>query len=261
MTEPLTCRHHHLAEVSVREIRRMYDIFTQYYDNAPLDVFLRDLSRKSGVFLVRRRRDGEIVGFSTVHRFDMQVDGRPAIGVFSGDTLIERAYWGSRALQLAFTRYVFRIRLCNPLTPLYWCLISKGYKTFLLLANNFPRYYPHPEGRHPELGSVVRQYCGQLFPGNLDAAGMLLYFGDNAQRLREETAPITEATRRRYAKVAFFEQCNPTWQSGTELPCIGMLGWTDFAMFARRDLLKLLRRRREAHPEMQLAAADGDMAD
>lgn len=262
MQEPLVCRYQRIADVSVREIRRMYDIFSRYYVNAPLETFLADLSRKSGVFLVRRKRDDEVVGFSTVYRFDMQVDGKTAIGVFSGDTLIERAYWGSRALQLAFARYLFAIRLRNPFTPLYWCLISKGYKTYLLLANNYPRYYPNPEGAHPQLEAVVRAYCAQLFPGRLDGERMLLDFGDNAQRLHEEAAPIADAARRRYPKIAFFEQCNPSWQQGTELPCIGMLGWHDFRVFARQTLVKkMLRRRRELHPELALAGSDGDLRD
>lgn len=257
MHEPLTCRYERIGNVSVREICRMYEIFACYYDNAPLDTFLADLNRKSGVFLVRRQRDGEVVGFSTVHRFPIRVGGRAAIGVFSGDTLIERAYWGSRALQLAFVRYVFRVRMHNPFTPVYWCLISKGYKTYLLLANNYPRYFPNPEGRYGELADVVRQYCAQLFPGRLDEQRMLLDFGRDAQRLREDAAPISEAARQSYPKIAFFEQSNPSWQQGTELPCVGMLGWRDFWLFARQTLVrKMLRRRRALHPEL-IVADDG----
>lgn len=262
MHDPLSCRYRRVTEVSVHDICRMYEIFAQYYVNAPLETFLADLSRKSGVFVVRRKRDGEVVGFSTVHRFPMRVGGQSAIGIFSGDTLIERAYWGSRALQLAFVRYVFRVRMQNPLTPVYWCLISKGYKTYLLLANNYPRYFPNPEGQHPQLAGVVREYCRQLFPGVLDEQRMLLDFGDNAQHLHEEAAPITEYARRRYPKIAFFEDRNPTWQQGTELPCVGMLGWRDFWLFARESLVKkMLRRRREAHPEAALAGLERDVAD
>ncbi|MFZ5723188.1 MAG: hypothetical protein ACOY33_05950 [Pseudomonadota bacterium] len=256
MQEPLTCRYERIGNVSVREICRMYEIFSRYYVNAPLETFLADLNRKSGVFLVRRKRDNEVVGFSTVHRFGMKVAGRQCIGVFSGDTLIERAYWGSRALQLAFARYVFRIRMQNPLTPVFWCLISKGYKTYLLLANNYPRYFPHPEGQHEQLAEVVREYCGQLFPGRLDPSRMVLDFGADAQRLNENTAPITDSARQKYPKIAFFEQRNPDWQRGTELPCVGMLGWSDFWQFARQTLVrKMLRRRRDLHPEL---AASGD---
>ena len=257
MQEPLVCRYQRLANISVTDVRRMYEVFAQYYVNAPLETFLADLSRKSGAFLVRRRSDQQIVGFSTVNRFGMTVEGRPVIGIFSGDTLIERAYWGSRALQLAFTRFVFGIRLRHPRTPIYWCLISKGYKTYLLLANNYPRYYPNIEGKHAELAPVVRQYCEQLFPGRLDEARMLLDFGDNAQCLADDAAPITEAARRRYPKIAFFERRNPSWQQGTELPCVGRLDWYDFWLFARETLVKkMLRRRRDLHPELALKVSE-----
>lgn len=242
-TEPLECRYVRLSRIPVNDVSRMFEIFRGYYANAHLDVFLRDLGGKSGAFIVRRRRDGGIVGFSTVRTFHMDVDGRRALGIFSGDTLIERAYWGDSALQLAFSRYVFAQRLRNPFTPLYWCLISKGYKTYLLLANNFPRYFPHPQGDNASLQAVARAYCRQLFPGHLDEQAMVLRFGAGAQHLHADVAAITDELRVQQPRIAFFEQCNPGWAAGDELPCVGMLGWRDFLVFARADLRKLLRRR------------------
>ena len=248
----LACRYHAITDVPVRDILAMYRIFTHYYENAPLDTFLQDMSNKTGVFLVRRRCDGRIVGFSTVRAFDMEVGGRKSRAIFSGDTLIEREYWGDRSLQRAFFLYVLRERFANPLRPLYWCLISKGFKTYLLLANNFPRYYPNPEGNWPELGDIVRDYCGQLFPGYLDEQRMLLDFGEGYMFLKEDAAPITLAMRHRYPKVRFFEARNPTWERGTELPCVGMLGWRDFAAFARTGLRKVMGRNNAALPKADL---------
>ena len=56
-------------------------------------------------------------------------------------------------------------------------LISKGYKTYLLLANNFHYYYPHPENSYPQLEPIVRHYCEEMFPGCYDAERGVLDFG------------------------------------------------------------------------------------
>lgn len=123
--------------ITVTHIKQMYDLYASFYENTALDVFLQDLSKKSGVILVTRKSDEKVVGFSTLTCFDIEVEGRNARGIFSGDTIIEPAYWGNNALAATFHRRVVIERLKKPFTPFYWFLISKGYKTYLLLANNF----------------------------------------------------------------------------------------------------------------------------
>ena len=41
-----------------------------------------------------------------------------ARGVFSGDTIIERAYWGSRVLQIAFTKFMLAEKIRYPRQPI-----------------------------------------------------------------------------------------------------------------------------------------------
>lgn len=56
--------------------------------------------------------------------------------------------------------------------------------------------------------------------------------------MKGEVAPITEEMRVKNPNIHFFEQKNPTWVTGTELPCIGRLGWKDLARFP----VKLMRK-------------------
>lgn len=240
------CRYHDINTVSVRDILRMYQIFIGYYDNADLDVFLADMGKKTGVFIMRAGEgtSERIVGFSTVMHLDIAVggEGRCARGIFSGDTIVERQFWGSRSLQRAFVAHIIRQRLVNPLRPLYWLLISKGYKTYLLLANNYPRYYPNPEGEHPHLEGVVHTYCRHLFAKAYDDQKRLLDFGDGYQKLKDDVAGINDEMRRRYPKISFFEQCNPSWQRGTELPCVGEIAFSDLWRYFASSWRKLLSR-------------------
>lgn len=235
-SDKLQARYRPISRISVVEIRQMYQVFQAYYAHTDIDTFLEDLSKKSGVILIRTRAEKRVVGFSTIVSMPMTVGGLKGQGIFSGDTIIEREYWGTRSLQLAFYRYVIREKLRKPLRPLFWLLISKGYKTYLLLANNFERYYPHPENHYPELDGIVRHYCEELFPGSFDNEKGILDFGDMAQCLKEGVAGVTEDLRETHPKIRFFEECNPTWMTGTELPCVGVINARALANFALKAI-------------------------
>lgn len=227
----IVARYCPVKRISVKEIRQMYDVFHQYYAETDMDTFIRDLSRKQGVILIRTRKDQRVVGFSTIVSLDMEIGRLRSRGVFSGDTIIEREFWGTRKLQVAFLIYLLREKLRRPFRPLYWLLISKGYKTYLLMANNFHNYYPHPEQSNPELLPVVRHYCDAMFPGHYDPDRGVLDFGEGAQHLKGEVAAITDDLKQRVPKIRFFEECNPTWHEGTELPCVGQVNLSAVTAF------------------------------
>src|SRR5438309_251155 len=95
----LTARYRPLRAISVRDIDQMHALFSSVYENADVPTFLRDLSRKDGAILVRDGRTKEICGFTTIKKVPLQDGRRRAIGVFSGDTVLDPACWGDRALK------------------------------------------------------------------------------------------------------------------------------------------------------------------
>lgn len=222
----LKARYVPISKVSVLTMRRMYEIYSGYYENISLDLFCRDMAEKDGVFLVAERSTKRVVGFSTMKTLDMEVDGRIVRGVFSGDTILEKAYWGNKALHMAFFLRVIREKLRHPTRPLFWLLISKGYKTYLLMANNFLNYYPSPEQDCEKLASLVDRYCDELFREYYCAEKKLLDFGSGYTHLKSDVAGITDDMRQNNEKIQFFETRNPTWERGTELPCIGEVSYS-----------------------------------
>lgn len=210
-----------ISAVTVTHIRQMYDLYAGFYENTSLDVFLNDLSKKSGVILVTRKADDRVVGFSTQTFFDLKVDGKRVRGIFSGDTIVDPAYWGNNALANTFYRRLVIERIKQPFVPFYWFLISKGYKTYLLLTNNFYNYYPNVRGHDEKYRRITEAYCEQLFPQYFDREKMLLDFGNDYVRLKGDVADITPELRAANPHIAFFEKVNPTWRRGTEVPCIG----------------------------------------
>lgn len=254
--EKLTSRYVPLHRLVPADVQQMYGIFAQYYQNTTQQTFLDDLSRKSGVILARTRKSRRIVGFSTLTDFTIEVDGKRARGLFSGDTIVEPAYWGSRCLHVAFYLQLMRTRLRYPLTPLYWLLISKGYKTYLLLTRNFYQYFPDRNQPDSPLRQVVSAYSQQLFPEAFDPQRMLLDFGEGAQYLKEEVASISPELCAQDADIAYFEGCNPTWRRGTELPCAGEVSYSALLRYCARLSLKLLRRNLNRKPCPRTHTAD-----
>ncbi|PKN52687.1 MAG: hypothetical protein CVU55_05505 [Deltaproteobacteria bacterium HGW-Deltaproteobacteria-13] len=216
-----------LEKITYEDIKVMHDVFVKYYYNADYQTFVQDLKKKIGAILVKKIDDDTIVGFSTIGIIEKEINKKRCLGMFSGDTVIEKEYWGLPNLQTAFLRFMIKTRIKYPLTNLYWFLISKGYKTYLLMANNWDSYYPKYDKTEDEKRkSIVKTFSNHLFEGVYDEKTGLLKFGDNYQKLKEDIAEITEEMKEKYPKISFFEQVNPTWREGTELPCLADISWS-----------------------------------
>ena len=213
-------------KITNENVQVMHSVFVKYYHNADYKTFVKDLKKKTGAILLKRIDDGTIVGFSTIGLIEKTIDNKKCLGLFSGDTVIEKEYWGMPNLQTAFLRFLIKTRIKNPTVNFYWFLITKGYKTYLLMANNWLYYYPRYDKKNDEKRkNIVKTFSDHLFEGVYDEKTGLLKFGDGYQKLKEDVAEITDEMKKKYPKIAFFEKVNPTWRQGTELPCIGDLDW------------------------------------
>lgn len=221
----LTVKFYNRYEISSSEQKEMHQIFIKYYRNADINTFKNDLDKKNGAFIVRKKSTGEIVGFSTLLEMRMKINGKKILGVFSGDTIIEEEYWGRNPMAFAYVKYFISTLISNPFTPIYWLLISKGYKTYLLLANNFLNHYPCYNRENKRLADISEAYSKYLFPDYYDDMKRIIDFGKNYQSLKGGVAEITGEMCEKFPKIAFFNEKNPTWDRGTELPCVGELNW------------------------------------
>ena len=86
-----------LKLLSDKQIGEMYNVYQKYYGNVSREVFSSDLSNKNHVIILTDKYDGEIKGFSTILDYHFELEGKKVKGVFSGDTIIEKEYWGGSA--------------------------------------------------------------------------------------------------------------------------------------------------------------------
>lgn len=237
---------HKVSALSRGERDTMYALFTRYYECVSRPAFDRDLDDKSDIVLLRSGRT--IVGFSTLKlvRWDDE-HGHSHRAVYSGDTVIDRAHWGGSALQWAFLRYVLLAWAKRPWMPLHWLLISKGYKTYLLLANNFPTHYPRYE--HPTPHAVQQLMDGlatRLFGAHYDPECGVVDFGESRGQLRRGVAEVEAAMADTHPRIRFFAQHNPGWNRGTELVCLARISPNLVWHYSARVLIKAIDRTRRA---------------
>ncbi len=199
----------------------MWNLFAEHYADVTRERFMADLARKDRVILLIDRRNGALQGFSTVATYVTRVQGRAVAVFFSGDTILRPAYWGQPALQLAWLRNATALKIRHPLLPTYWFLISKGYKTYLLLTRNFPDHFPRHDRTTPlfeeaVINTLARERFGDAWLPNLG----VLRFTTPMGRLRETVAPISEKLLQ-VPDIRFFQERNPGHAQGDELCCIG----------------------------------------
>ncbi len=221
-----------------------FALFQSAYAGADRGRFERDLAEKQLVILLRDRAAGQLKGFSTVLIQAVRTPRGSANVVFSGDTVIDKEYWGQKQLQQEFCRLLVRLKLRRPHRPLYWFLISKGYKTYLLLTHAFPRAVPrHDRADVPQLRAVLDQLATERFGTEYDTRSGLVRYKTPHERVRAEVAPV-EASLLADPHIRFFVERNPGHVNGDELACLAEVRMQDLARVAFRIALARARRRR-----------------
>lgn len=205
------------------EIHRMYDLFSEYYDNHSIQSFEKDLFEKNHVILLKDKHDHSLQGFSTLLRVPLKKSEKNVIGVYSGDTVINKEYWGSSALGIEFLKYLWKLKVKRPGTPVYWFLISKGYKTYLLMAKNFKTYFPRFDmATPPEYKQLMNEFYKKKFGEHYQSEADIISYQGKSCALKEHVADICP-TDLREPRIAFFQEKNPGWQEGHELTCIAKM--------------------------------------
>jgi hypothetical protein len=186
----------------------LFALFAEVYDAVDEARFRVDLAAKDDVICFRDET-GRLRGFSTqvVHRC-----GEVRL-LFSGDTVIDPACWGSQALARAWCAYAGR-RLRQEASPLYWLLLSKGWRTYLYLPLFFRDYLPRAGAAAPAEWLALRDAaCSQLFGAAWSPEAGLLRFPQSLGQLKPDFA----LPRRTSPEINFFLQLNPGYASGDEL--------------------------------------------
>lgn len=214
---------------------QMLGLLERHFSNVCPTAFAADLAEKSVAILIREPAAGRIVGFSTLMRIDTIWAGEPVCAFFSGDTIVDRAHWGSSLLSRLWARHIFALAASAGVARPRWFLICSGYKTYRFLPLFFRRFYPaYSAPTPPDEQALLDHLAHRKFSAEYHPAAGIVRLR-RATPLRPEVAPLTPA-RRRDPHVAFFETANPGHAAGDELACLTELTIENLTPAGRRTL-------------------------
>jgi hypothetical protein len=211
----------------------MFGLYTKYYDATSGAAFASDLGEKD-FLVVLRDRDDEIAGFSTIAMVDTATDLGRIRAIYSGDTIIDRAHWGTQALAFTWLRFAGQVKAQEPECPLYWFLIVKGHRTYRYLSAFSIEFYPNWRTATPNWANTLMTGLARLrFAGAYDASCGVVSFPQSRGHLKPQWANVEPADCAR-PDVSFFLRRNPGYARGDELVCLTELTSANLRPIARR---------------------------
>jgi hypothetical protein len=215
----LTGRTIRRQELSSAERGRMFELLTSFFSGVEARTFDDDLREKSHVILLEDDA-GVIHGFSTLLVYRTGVPNVDAMVVYSGDTIVDREWWGSPALAVSWLRAARSLTRGEHTREVYWLLLTSGFRTYRFLPvfwrDFWPRHDAGPNGvtMRPLADSLARE----KFQSQYDSDRGIVRFA-RPQVLVPELLDVP-AGRTHDAHVAFFLERNPGYIHGDELVCV-----------------------------------------
>jgi hypothetical protein len=212
-------------------IKAMFMLMDTYYDKMTYSNFISDLNEKEHCILLIDE-SGRIQGFSTQKFISFPLNSKEIHGVFSGDTIIHKDYWGSFELYRVFAQSF--IKYSEQFTNFYWFLISKGYKTYRMLPLFFKTFYPNYLEQTPVYEKKVMDAFGHFkYPGEYNKkTGIIEYPGEKV-KLKQGVADVT-LKQLKDKNIQFFINANPDYMMGNDLVCLARLEQDNLKPAARR---------------------------
>lgn len=222
-----------VAAISSVDREEMWNLYQRFYSGTHRALFDADLAAKDSLLVLRDDQQC-IQGFSTIAVGLTEFDDRQIRYVFSGDTIVDRAFWGSQALAFSWLRYVGELKREQPELPLFWFLIVKGHRTFRYLPTFAREFYPHWERGTPEpVAALMQKLARERFGDAFDAESGLIRYPESHGHLAEAYAEANERECGR-EDVSFFLKRNPGYRDGHELVCLCELSRENLRPLARR---------------------------
>jgi hypothetical protein len=221
-------------DLGAEERQRMYSVLCEHFDNVDRDTFESDLSEKDWVIRIDDA-EGCIQGFSTLQHMVARWRGERVHAIFSGDTVLSRAYmsessWMGTWTQLAFSK-------AAELAPekCYWLLLTATHRTFRILPSCFHRHYPDP-GRpdDAEARALTGLFVRQKFPQEFcEETGTVVL--ENAIPYRHASEVEAASGEHREAN-RWFRKANPGYLRGDFLCCLTELEPDNLTALGQRIL-------------------------
>jgi hypothetical protein len=204
------------ARLGPADIAEMYRLFTSHFERVSESRFREDLEDKDWVIRIRDRN--ALMGFTSLRRMHVEVEGKGFDLLYSGDTIVEPEARSTTLLARTWIESVRRIvELCK-ISELHWFLLVSGFRTYRLLPVFWKEFFPNHRHDTPgDVRSTMDCVAARVFGADYDRDQGVVRFKE-PQPLRAELARIPES-RLSDPHVRFFASANPRHAQGDELVC------------------------------------------
>lgn len=212
----------------------MFALLSRHFEGVTQTQFQRDLTEKNWVIEVRR--DGQLVGFSTLLVAGAEFEGAALTAIYSGDTIVAPEAWNSPVLARTWIAAVNHLRATFPERRCFWLLLTSGFRTYRFLPVFWRTFFPRRDGAAPHLQRLRDHLAAVQYGPSFDPAAGIVRFA-KPQRLRGKLS-ATPAGRAADADVAFFLARNPRHAEGDELACLTEIDEANLTAAGRRMLAR-----------------------
>ena len=209
----------------------MFALLSCHFEGVTRTQFEHDLAEKNWV--VEIRRDGRLLGFSTLLVCEEAHDGSALTAIYSGDTIVAPEAWGSPALARTWIAAVNHLRSSFRARPCYWLLLTSGFRTYRFLPVFWREFFPRHDAPTPPRAQRLLDHLARVRYGAAFDSGKGIVRFPNPQRLRAR--PAERATDEH---VAFFHARNSGHMDGDELVCITEIGEANLTAAGRRMIAR-----------------------
>ena len=107
------------AALTPSHVKEMFVLFEEYYQ-ATIETFQQDLGKKNWVIVLRETSSGSIQGFSTLAFYKSSLPSGEFGVVYSGDTILRPAFWGTPELPRTWIKIALEIGETLSISFAYW---------------------------------------------------------------------------------------------------------------------------------------------
>lgn len=208
----------------------MFTLLMSHFVGVDRPTFDADLDEKTSAILLEDDA-GCLRGFSTMVVYASRVTERRTYVVYSGDTIVDRAWWGTPALARTWVRAVRQLAAPDA-DEVYWLLLTSGFRTYRFLPVFFRDFCPRYDRRtcldEALLSILARERFGERFDADLGIVRLA-----RPQVLSPDLRALPPG-RLIDPHVAFFLARNPGFTCGDELACLARIDDSNLTPAARR---------------------------
>ena len=208
----------------------MYQLLAGFFEGVDRATFAADLYEKIHLILLEDEA-GSLRGFSTLMVYRSALPGLDATIVYSGDTIVDRSWWGSPSLAVSWLAAARTLSHGYGSRDVFWLLLTSGFRTYRFLPVFWRDFYPRYDGSEvsrPLADALAVERFGKRY----DAQRGVVRFC-RPQRLVPELRDVPSG-RTDDPHVAFFLQRNPGHGDGDELVCVTNIGDHNLTAAGRR---------------------------